>query len=79
MHYGDHWYEQRETILQERNFRRCKMDDFICVKRQKALREVERQREQGRLPLTKWKTWRGLECIRAKLLNRNPGQGPGPG
>lgn len=44
-HYGDDWYEQRETMLQERNFLRCKWDDFIYVKRQKALREMERERE----------------------------------
>jgi hypothetical protein len=61
-HYGDDWYEQRETMLQERNFLKSKGDDYIYKDRQKALREMEREREQGRLSLKKGKTWQELQA-----------------
>ncbi|KND86532.1 hypothetical protein TOPH_08828 [Tolypocladium ophioglossoides CBS 100239] len=62
-HYGDGWYEQREIMLQERNFHDTGIDkynDLVYLNRQKALRKMEREREEGKLPLTKGKTWEEL-------------------
>ncbi|KAH7176597.1 hypothetical protein EDB81DRAFT_850458 [Dactylonectria macrodidyma] len=59
-HYGDDWYEQRETMLEERNFWKLGLDkhgDRIYMDRQKALREMEHKREDGNLPMTKGWTW----------------------
>ncbi|KJZ69992.1 hypothetical protein HIM_10619 [Hirsutella minnesotensis 3608] len=59
-HYGDDWNEQREMMLQERNFYDTGVDkynDTVYLNRQKALRIVERTKEKGKLPQTKAKTW----------------------
>ncbi|KAK0612946.1 hypothetical protein B0T17DRAFT_620320 [Bombardia bombarda] len=55
-HYGDDWYEQREKMFEERKFATNPHQDPIYKQRQKALREMEREREKGKLP-TKGKPW----------------------
>ena len=62
-HYGDDWYEQRELMFQERNFLKPSVnDDHVYLERQKALREMELEREQGNLLLDKGKTWQELKA-----------------
>lgn len=59
-HYGDDWCEQRDLMLRERNFYDTGVDKFndrVYLNRQRALRKMEREREEGKLPLTKGKTW----------------------
>ncbi|KAJ9137662.1 hypothetical protein NKR23_g8951 [Pleurostoma richardsiae] len=60
-HYGEDWYEQRELMFQERNLVKLDVkDDHIYLERQKALRQMEREREEGKLLLDRAKTWQEL-------------------
>ncbi|KAF2242263.1 hypothetical protein BU26DRAFT_570949 [Trematosphaeria pertusa] len=58
-HYGADWHERRKTMLEERNIYKLKHNDFVYLKRQRALRQVEREREKGKLA-EKGKTWSEL-------------------
>ncbi|KIH87766.1 hypothetical protein SPBR_04836 [Sporothrix brasiliensis 5110] len=60
-HYGEDWFELRETMLRERNFlKRDVRDDHVFLVRQAELRKMEREREEGKLVLDKGKTWEEL-------------------
>ncbi|KXX75541.1 hypothetical protein MMYC01_203212 [Madurella mycetomatis] len=56
-HFGDDWYEQRQTMLQERNIYVHR--DPAYKERQRALRRLERERQEGKLP-PQGKTWQEL-------------------
>jgi len=56
-HFGDDWYQQRKTMLQERNI--YLGHDPVYNQRQRALRGMERERQEGKLP-PKGKTWQEL-------------------
>ncbi|KAH9906989.1 hypothetical protein F4778DRAFT_607879 [Xylariomycetidae sp. FL2044] len=60
-HYGEDWYEQRELMLQERNFLKPSVkEDHVYLQRQKALRAMEAERDRGKMVLNKAKTWQEL-------------------
>ncbi|KAM4067315.1 hypothetical protein HRG_001289 [Hirsutella rhossiliensis] len=62
-HYGDDWYEQREVMLKERDFYDWGVNvnnDRVYIERQEALRNMESEREKGKLPKPKGKTYQEL-------------------
>jgi hypothetical protein len=56
-HFGNDWYQQRKEMLQERNI--YLRHDPVYNKRQRALRRMEDEKQEGKLP-PKGKTWQQL-------------------
>ncbi|KAK4129992.1 hypothetical protein BT67DRAFT_446102 [Trichocladium antarcticum] len=56
-HFGEDWYQHRKSMLEERNI--YIQHDLAYNKRQRLLRAMEDEREEGKLP-QKGKTWQQL-------------------
>lgn len=58
-HFGEDWYQQRSIMLEERDI--YALEDPVYKARQEALRDMEEERQAGKLP-PRAMTWDGLQA-----------------